>query len=123
MRICGSAIQDVVDESIHCEGACKRWFYRYCAGIPTRLFEELSASTDPFSCLYCNDTSNKSLIQSLKDEVAALKAEVAVSRASLQSSTPPTVDGSDPSLSQERSFAAAVAGNTTASLRMVGESP
>lgn len=120
--ICGSAIHDGVDESIHCEGQCNRWMHRYCAGIPKRLFEELSASTNPFSCLYCTDSSNRYLIQNLTGEVAALKTEVAVLKISLQSSSSASaVGGSAPRLFQGKTYATVAATNVTASTTEVGE--
>ena len=74
--VCGAGIAEGIDEAIQCEGRCQKWIHRHCAGITKTLFEELAGSSKQFACLYCSDSGNKEVIESLKAEVSVLRAEI-----------------------------------------------
>ena len=46
--VCEQKIVEGEEQPLFCEGTCKQWVHRYCAGIPVTLFASLSSSTAPF---------------------------------------------------------------------------
>lgn len=70
-------------EAILCEGKCSSWYHRWCAGVTTSRYEELSESEEPFHCPTCTAKQQQQTIldlhcsvQSLQEEVQNLKAAV-----------------------------------------------
>ena len=53
-------------DSIYCEGICKSWLHRKCAGLSKQAFQFFRNSSDPFNCPNC-------CIQAQAKEIAALK--------------------------------------------------
>ena len=48
---CDLCLANIVkDEALQCEGACQRWFHRYCAGVSQIHFKTLTTSDSPFVC-------------------------------------------------------------------------
>ena len=43
--ICNQDIVDGKDQALLCEGTCKSWLHRYCAGVSITHFKKLSASS------------------------------------------------------------------------------
>ena len=77
--VCCQAIVEGKDEALFCEGECKRWMHRYCAGIPVSYFQSYGASESPFYCYTCCYRNHASEIASLKETVNSLVTEVLVS--------------------------------------------
>ena len=44
--------QNPGEEAVFCEGQCKTWLHRHCAGLTVSMFANMDAST-PFLCIYC----------------------------------------------------------------------
>ena len=74
--MCCQAIVEGKDEALFCEGECKRWMHRYCAGIPVSYFQSYGASESPFYCYTCCYRNHASEIASLKETVNSLVTEV-----------------------------------------------
>ena len=69
-------IEDSREDSIECEGACKEWLHRVCAGMSRAVFNEFKLSPDPFYCPYCmklKHSSFKLQIEELKVQLEDLK--------------------------------------------------
>lgn len=54
--ICENVIVDageatVGEDSIYCEGRCKKWIHRYCAGLPKHEFLALKDDETAYLCL------------------------------------------------------------------------
>ena len=50
--VCDQTIVDGKEQALFCDGVCKQWFHRYCAGVPLSWFKTLSTSSSyPFSVL------------------------------------------------------------------------
>ena len=43
-------------DAVFCEGLCKGWLHRRCAGLSTILFNELVNSKVPFCCPHCRSS-------------------------------------------------------------------
>lgn len=75
--LCCEAVKDDEDESlIFCEGPCGQWFHRYCAGVTTTQFEQLSNSEEPFFCYACFQRAYRAKVASLEDKITSLIAEL-----------------------------------------------
>ena len=74
--ICEQPIVNGKDQAVYCEGACKQWLHRYCAGVPLSCFQALSSSLAPFQCYSCYQAKHEAAIESFNSEVRALKSEV-----------------------------------------------
>ena len=74
---CYSAISQ--SEALKCL-VCSAHLHRYCAGIPLRHFESISAS---FICTACSLTASKTVVAELRDEISALKAELSELKSAL----------------------------------------
>ena len=75
--VCEKPINDKTEDSIFCEGICKGWMYRTCAGLSKTAFNAVSESDDDFFCHYCSS-------KCLRDEIKALKRKVSSLEASLR---------------------------------------
>ena len=98
-------------DSVHCDGHCKIWIHRKCAGLSTKMFLSLRETSNPFLCLQCQLLDYKSEIDNLKNDIASLK-ESAVMTSSTQSveSHLPTVNYSN-TTSQTPSYATVTSKN------------
>ena len=74
--VCCQAIVEGKDEALFCEGECKRWMHRYCAGIPVSYFQSYGASESLFYCYTCCYRNHAGEIASLKETVNSLVTEV-----------------------------------------------
>ena len=78
-NFCAVCLEEIIDgkhEAIFCEGHCKMWYHRGCASVSQKLFQELTASEEPFLCLMCSRASFKEELDQLKSEIAFLKSEL-----------------------------------------------
>ena len=82
--VCCQAIVKGKDESLFCGGECQQWHHRYCAGVPAKVYKNLSEKGVTFYCFACSLDSHRKEIASLKGTVEALKSEIA----ELKSSSP-----------------------------------
>ena len=82
--VCCQAIVKGKDESLFCGGECQQWLHRYCAGVPAKVYKNLSEKGLTFYCFACSLDSHRKEIASLKGTVEALKSEIA----ELKSSSP-----------------------------------
>ena len=77
--------QDAGHDSIFCEGGCKAWLHRGCAGLSKAAFEEVCKSQDTFLCRYCRGVSQEVEILSLKASLSSLSDELACVRSLVSS--------------------------------------
>ena len=75
--VCEQKVVEGEEQALFCEGACKQWVHRYCAGIPVTLFASLSSSTAPFWCYTCSQHNHATEIAKLTEVVSTLQKEVA----------------------------------------------
>ena len=111
--ICEEAVVDpssknVGHDSIFCEGTCKAWLHRGCAGMSKTVFEKVCDTDDPFFCPYCRlisqgveITSLKASLSSLLDELSSVKALVDNMNAKVSLPVPPPVHPLNPSSASE----------------------
>ena len=98
--ICEDAILDASakypgHDAIECEGLCKAWLHRGCAGLSKAAFQLASSSPKPFLCPPCRLVEHASELQTLKCTVSALCEELSALKDCLkgiesQTSPPPT---------------------------------
>ena len=81
--ICLDTIIDASDksdgqDSVYCDGLCKGWIHRRCAGLSVAAFSTISSSSnsDPFFCPHCRLECQNQEIASLKASVAQLTESV-----------------------------------------------
>ena len=67
--ICEEPIVDGTHESIECEGMCKAWLHRRCAGLSKAAFEAATVSPDPFLCSHCRLAAQSYELLALKSAV------------------------------------------------------
>lgn len=84
--VCDQCIVDGKDQALLCEGRCKGWFHRYCAGVSLPHFERLASSDTPFKCVQCFQESYAEELSGLKHTVAQLRDEITHLRSALESS-------------------------------------
>ena len=90
--VCEQNIVDGKDQALFCEGLCKGWYHRYCAGGSLVHFQWLSLSSKPFFCSDCFQAKTieelRNTVGTLKDElrntVGTLKDEIATLRVALE---------------------------------------
>ena len=80
--ICQDPIEDSTarkpgQDSIHCDGRCKTWVHRGCAGLSQAAFKTVSQSGKSFLCPACRLDDQSHEIASLKHAVANLSQELA----------------------------------------------
>ena len=66
---------------LKCEGDCGCSVHRYCAGVTTKHYEELTKNSSPYICQWCTLKTTHAIIQQLQSEVASLKLELAEAKA------------------------------------------
>lgn len=81
--LCCAAVVEGKEEALQCEGECQLWFHRYCAGVSSSYFKELSSSSKPFVCLPCAHKTQQAVVSTLQSELAALRVEMDELRAAL----------------------------------------
>ena len=81
--LCCAAVVEGKEEALQCEGECQLWFHRYCAGVSSSYFKELSSSSKPFVCLSCAHKTQQAVVSTLQSELAALRVEMDELRAAL----------------------------------------
>ena len=74
--VCSQNIVDGEEDALFCEGTCKQWVHRYCAGVPLIQFQSLSASPSPFLCSFCRQSNYDDEIYVLRTAVKSLTKEV-----------------------------------------------
>ena len=79
--VCEEAIIDTTarssgHDSIECEGLCKAWLHRGCAGLSKAAFLAATVSPDPFLCPHCRLVAQSSELSALKSSVNALSLEL-----------------------------------------------
>ena len=78
--ICLEVIVDPPNEnhqpSIFCEGVCKSWLHKSCAGLTEQAFQYFARSKTPYQCLHCTVKQQKAEIAQLKQMLVALSGEV-----------------------------------------------
>ena len=70
--VCSQNIVDGEEDALFCEGTCKQWVHRYCAGVPLIQFQSLSASPSPFLCSFCRQSNYDDEIYVLRTAVKSL---------------------------------------------------
>ena len=75
--ICEQKVIEGEEQALFCEGVCNQWVHRYCAGVSTSLFKQLSLSTTSFYCYACSQTQHASEIAMLSESITLLKKEIA----------------------------------------------
>ncbi len=73
--VCDKHINDETEESIFCEGVCKDWIHRKCAGLSRAAFNSACESSDDYLCHYCSSLSLRDEIKILKERISTLEAE------------------------------------------------
>ena len=66
----------VGEDAIFCEGQCKCWLHRWCAGLTKPAFDRVKSSSEPFSCQNCTVQKMAEDIVSLNKQVQGLLAKV-----------------------------------------------
>ena len=84
------------EDSIFCDGQCKAWLHRRCAGLSIARFQAVSDSKDPFYCPACRLQSNETEIASLKADIGILAKQLAEIQSRLEPA-PPNCKASTPS--------------------------
>ncbi len=74
--VCARPINDDTNDSIICEGVCKDWMHRTCAGLSKAAFESARESPDDYFCHYCDSRCLKEEIKALKGRISSLEAEL-----------------------------------------------
>ena len=69
-------VVDGKDQALLCEGLCKCWYHRHCAGVSVVHFEALSSSSDPFYFAGCFQTCCNEELANLKNTISILRGEV-----------------------------------------------
>ncbi len=72
--VCEKQINDESEESIFCEGICKGWLHRICAGISKTAFKAASESDSDYYCHYCSSKCLRDEIKVLKEKITSLEA-------------------------------------------------
>ena len=77
-------VVDGKEQALLCEGLCKRWYHRHCAGVSVVHFEALSSSSDPFYFAGCFQTCCNEELANLKNTISILRGEVTLLREALE---------------------------------------
>ena len=92
----GIYIVDGTHYTIECEGTCKAWLHRGCAGLSKAVFQATTSSPDPFLCSHCRFVAQPSELLALKmsvntlsNELSSLKAVVDELKAKATLASPP----------------------------------
>ena len=96
--VCCKAILDATNtregqQALECEGSCRKWIHRWCAGVHKQDYLTLSNSSDLWICPSCSLKEYGQLIKALVNTVGTLRAEVASLKKQINSnSCPPHED-------------------------------
>ncbi len=106
--VCEKVIHDngkKKQDSVLCDGSCKGWIHRVCAGLSTTVFKQISDSVEPYLCNFCYRDQHKQTVASLQEKIAYLES-------------PPPQHGSESAPSKPLSYAqaASVTTNETSTL-------
>ena len=74
--VCEKPINDETEDSIFCDGICKGWMHRICAGLSKTAFNAASESDDNFFCQYCSSKCMRDEIKALKQKIVSLEASL-----------------------------------------------
>ena len=74
--VCDQTIVDGKEQALFCDGVCKQWFHRYCAGVPLSWFKTLSTSSTPFQCYSCCQVEHVKSVENLAAKISELQLEV-----------------------------------------------
>ena len=74
--ICEQPIINGKDQALFCEGTCKQWIHRFCAGVPLSWFAILGSSSTPFRCYSCCHAKYADDVDSLTTQIKTLKSEL-----------------------------------------------
>ena len=90
--LCCDNIESDQDQ-LACEGGCGCTVQRYCAGVTTKHYAELTASSILFVCFYCSLNLFKTVVNQLQLQVDTLRGELDVTRVELDVTQPtqPTI--------------------------------
>lgn len=102
--ICAICNQPIIDrspttdgeDSIFCEGMCKKWVHRTCAGLTDPVFDMLHRSGMPFKCYHCQFVSHLAEIETLRAQITNLSDELSHIKDRLNSSPPLSAVAPDP---------------------------
>ena len=91
--ICDESIVDATSHTsgqaaIFCEGLCKEWLHRQCAGLSKAAFDFASQSQDPFFCPQCRLDIQSRELSTLKAAIATLNEELTAVKNQLSNSQP-----------------------------------
>ena len=80
--ICEEVIRDeskmhAGEDAIFCEGSCRTWLHRKCAGLSKSAFERLQGSEDPFRCPHCYVAKMQQELADTKRQIVLLREEIA----------------------------------------------
>ena len=89
--VCVKPIYDDKEDSIFCEGVCKDWIHRTCAGLSKSAFESARDSPDDYFCHYCYSRCLKDEIKVLRERVSLLEAELKAELKAAPPASSPTV--------------------------------
>ena len=81
--LCCDNIESDQDQ-LACEGGCGCIVHRYCAGVTTKHYAELAASSTPFVCFYCSLNLFKTVVNQLQLQVDTLRGELDVTKTTLE---------------------------------------
>lgn len=103
--ICENVIVDAGETSagedaIYCEGRCKKWIHRCCAGLAKHEFLELKDEDTAYSCLRCTARAQGETIEELRGAVQALAAQLEELRVTVSSQQSTTCLNDSPSWSE-----------------------
>ena len=103
--ICENVIVDagettVGEDAIYCEGQCKKWIHRCCAGLAKHEFLELKDEDTTYSCLRCTARAQGEAIEQLRGTVQALATQLEELRATVSSQQSTTCLTDSPSWSE-----------------------
>ena len=70
-------------EAVYCEGICKSWLHRWCAGVRKEDYDPLSSSQEQFLCRSCTISVQQNQIDSLIKTVKSLSVTVDTLQASV----------------------------------------
>ena len=85
--VCCQPIVKEKDDAPFCAGVCQLRLHRYCAGVSTQVYKEITEAGSPFYCYSCCLESHKKEISGLKDAVELLRREIVELKVS---SSPPS---------------------------------
>ena len=71
-------------DQLACEGGCGCIVHRYCAGVTTKHYAELTTSSTPFVYFYCSLNLFKTVVNQLQLQVDTLRGELDATKTTLK---------------------------------------